>query len=148
MKLDKNRDRKLKSVIVRKDVVFTKEKRPIIGITFLDRNNYGLDDLIRCYRGDKNCVNQLNDFLEKARKYTTISELITNHASHNKFKNTDSRSLRKFAQIQDEYEVETSDICHLHCNRGGTGRFVLHGFILNNCFEIVWLDVKHDVHDC
>ena len=147
MKLDKNRDKKLKIPVVQKGIERTKEKRPIIGITYLDRNNYGLEDLYKNYRGDRNCINQLNDFLEKARNYTTITELVINHASHNKFKNKDGKSKKKLEQIRKEHNVETSDMCHMHCSRGGTGVFVLHGFFLNNCFEIVWLDAKHDLYN-
>jgi len=136
-----NRDR-----LVNKAVTERKESRPIIGITFLDRNNFGLNELYRIYRGDKSCLDHLNDFLEKARQYKTISELISKHASHIKYKNADERSKEKIRQIKKEYDVDAEEIVHLHCDRGGTGVFVLHGFFLGNCFEIVWLDAKHDLH--
>jgi hypothetical protein len=146
MNLDKNRDKKLKPLVVRKDIDSTKENRPIIGITFLDKNNYGLENLYKVYRGDKNCIYQLNDFLDKARRYTTITELIKNHAPHTKYKNDDNKSTNKLLQIQNDYGIEATDFCHLHCCRDGKGIFVLHGFIISNCFEIVWLDAQHDVH--
>jgi hypothetical protein len=146
MKLDKNRNEKIQQPIVQRESRITDEKKPIIGITYLDKNRYGLKFLLKESKGDKTIIEKLYDFLENARNYPTISALISSHASHNKFKNEDKSSLKKLAQIQNDYGVETNDMCHLHCGRGGTGEFVLHGFFLGNCFEIVWLDVKHEVH--
>jgi hypothetical protein len=146
MKLNNKNLSKLENRTAKQDVVFRKENKPIIGITFLDKNNYGLIDLYKVYRGDKSCLRQFNDFLEKARSYDTITELIDNHKPHDKFKNEDEKSIQKLSQIQKEYNIEATDMCHLHCCRDGKGIFVLHGFILGNCFEIVWLDAKHDLH--
>ena len=44
------------------------------------------------------------------------------------------------------YNIETSDMFHLHCDRDGKGKFVLHGFRINNCFEIVWIDPNHEFY--
>ena len=142
MILDKTHKSRLES----KEINSRGESRPIVGITFLDKNKYGLKDLYEAYRGDKNYVKQLNDFLEKARSYGTLTELIDNHTPKSNMKNTDDESNKKMVQIQNEHCIETSDMCHLHCCRDGKGSFVLHGFFIGNCFEIVWLDAKHKVH--
>ena len=88
----------------------------------------------------------MNDFLGMVRGYATVSELKKNHASHHKFKNTDKKSKNKLDEIKKNYGIDTSDMFHLHCGLHGKGKFVLHGFFLRNCFEIVWLDTKHEVH--
>lgn len=144
MNLDKNLNEKLQVPQTLKDVERKKENRPIIGMTFFDKNKYGLKHLYQVYKNDKFCVNKLYEFLEMARTYSTVSELVKNHASHVKFKNEDDLSRNKLLQIQKQYRIETNDMCHLHCGMDGSGKFVLHGFFIANCFEIVWLDVNHD----
>ena len=149
MKLDKNlKDKKptTPEPLTSKDKLAKREEKPIVGITYLDKNKYGLIDLFRVHRSDNSSMRRFVEFLERARRYTTITELKKNHASHIKSKNTDKNSREKMNRIQIKYGIDTSDMFHLHCGIGGTGEFVLHGFFLGNCFEIVWLDAKHEVH--
>ena len=35
---------------------------------------------------------------------------------------------------------------HLHAQRGGKGRFVIHGVYFDNIFEILMLDPNHDFY--
>lgn len=124
-----------------------KEKKPHVGITYLDKNKYGLSDFVKVVRGDKNYLTALEAFLEKCRQYESMTELVKNHQPHGKSaKNEDDVSETKINAIATLYNIETGEMYHLHILRDGKGEFVIHGFIIDNVFEIVWLDCKHEVH--
>lgn len=123
-----------------------KANAPVISITYLEKNDYGLQHLYKCTRGDNRYVKQFESFLEKARQYNSITELLSNHGSHMSSKNTDSKSLQKVNELCNKYNLEVQEFIHLHCCTGGTGEFVMHGFLITNRFEIVWLDPKHEIH--
>ena len=61
-------------------------------------------------------------------------------------KNADTESVRKMREIEKKYNIETANMVHIHCCGGGGGQMVLHGFVLHNCFEIVWIDTDHEKH--
>lgn len=121
------------------------EGKPVVGITYLD-NSYNFTDLFKIARGNNRKIKEFEGFLEKARHYTTLTDLIDAHKPHKGCKNEDDKSKQKMNDIQKKYNVETKDMFHLHCCRNGNGEFVIHGFRINNCFEIVWLDPEHKIH--
>lgn len=118
-----------------------------IGITYLDETKYGFQHLFTAARGNKQYVQDLNDFISNARKLNDIGKFIEKFASHKKAKNDDVLSSKKVQQLQNDYNLEVDHLIHLHCKAGGNGEFVIHGFQIDNAFEIVWLDPKHDVHE-
>ena len=63
-----------------------------------------------------------------------------------KGKNVDDKSVAMMRKIQRDYNVETTSMIHIHCHLHGKGEFVLHGFVIRNCFEIVWFDPSHELH--
>jgi hypothetical protein len=123
-----------------------KMERPVIGVTYLSKNTYGIKNLFDASRGNGEYIVELCSFLEEARNCESISDLITTYASHNKMKNTDDKSMTMIGLLKKEYGVEADHFIHLHCKRGGKGTFVLHGFQCRNVFEIVFLDPKHQLH--
>ena len=122
------------------------EPKPVIGLTYLD-NSFNLTELFKVSRGNGRKIKEFESFLVKARQYKTLSELIDSHKPHNGFKNGDEKSKKKMKEIRRIYNIETDDMFHLHCCRDGNGEFVIHGFRINNCFEIVWLDPEHKIHN-
>lgn len=125
------------------------QKSPVIGITYLqaDDNKYGLKAVFKKEKEQKgSAIKILNDFLVKAKQYETIDKLVSAHISHKKAKNCDAKSISMMKKIQRDFNVETADMIHIHCKPGGKGEFVLHGFVIHNCFEIVWFDPKHEIH--
>ena len=136
-----------KSTLVNIDPNKTKEKKPHIGITYLDKNHYGFQHFINCVKGDKRYLHDLESFIEKCRRYESLTALIESHQPHGKGKkNADAKSIRKLEQIKNDYNIEPAEMIHLHALTKGNGEFVLHGFTIQNIFEIVWLDCKHEVH--
>lgn len=128
------------------DENLTKQKNPVIGITYLQANNkeYGLKAIVnKEKKHSQSAIKPLHDFLVKARQYKTIEELITNHISHNRGKNCDKESKQMIGEIRRQYNVAAEEMIHIHCLRGGKGEFVLHGFVIENRFEIVWFDPDH-----
>ncbi len=145
--------RELKSrriVDIQPSSVESKKIKPSISLTYMDVDKkYGLQylcDAHKSHRGDRNILKELDDFLVKVRKYSSIEELVERHKPKDKMKNKDKASLDRFKKIQKDYDIETSDMVHIHCCGGGSGQFVLHGFISRNCFEVVWIDPLHEVH--
>lgn len=126
--------------------------KPSVSITYLDYNgNYGIKNFHKTHysqKGERDILKELGDFLYKARKFENINDLVINFTSPKGSKNKDRASINKMIQIQKEFNIETSDMIHLHCCSGGTGKMVFHGFILGNCFEIVWIDPDHQLHKC
>ena len=127
------------------------QEKPVVGITYLEIEigSYSLKELAgtaRAQRGARNIYKELADFLEAARGCDSIQQLIGDFTSRNGLKNKDKASQKKMAHIQKMYHVDTTEMVHLHCKRNGKGAFVLHGFIIRNRFEIVWLDPLHKVH--
>ena len=122
-------------------------RSPCIGFTYLDVNTeFGLKGLFKQYKsqlGNRNLFKELDEFLLAARNYKNIEELITNHISHNKAKSNDEKTRKKANSIKREYNIETCNIIHIHCKRGGNGEFVLHGFVIQNCFEVLFIDPMH-----
>ena len=80
-----------------------------------------------------------------AAKQKSISDVVTKYCSSSSLKNRDDKSIRLLQKIKKEYDVDATDIVHLHCKPGGSGKFVLHGFILRNVFEIVIIDPNHEI---
>ena len=124
---------------------------PSIAFTYLDVEDkeYGLHGLAinhKKQRGNRNLYKELNSFVKMAGKYKNISELITNHISHIKPKSDDKLTISKSKEIRKNYNVESCNIMHIHCKRDGKGEFVLHGFALHNCFEVVFIDPLHKLH--
>ena len=117
-----------------------------IGITYLDRNRYGFKDLFNASRGNSSYIQDLNGFILRARQLNDIGEFIKTFASHIRTVNDDELSKAKIQRLQEKYNLEVDHLIHVHCKSGGKGEFVVHGFQIDNVFEIVWLDPKHDVH--
>ncbi len=126
--------------------------KPSVSITYLDYNgNYGIKNFHKTHyskKGERDILKEFGDFLSKARRFENINDLVNNFVSHKGAKNKDKASLDKMRQIQKEFNIETSDMIHLHCCSGGTGKMVFHGFILGSCFEVVWIDPDHTLHKC
>lgn len=118
-----------------------------IGITYLDHKHYGLQHLFRVCRGNRQYLSDFEEFLYKAKQINNFDLLIKTFGSHKKLCNEDKRSKDKVKNLQEEYNLEVDNLIHLHCKGGGSGEFVLHGFQIDNVFEIVWLDPTHDIHD-
>jgi hypothetical protein len=138
-------DKAMKKTIVYVSNVVRIE-RPVIGVTYLNKNTYGIKNLFDASKGKGEYIVELYSFLEEARNCESISDLIATYASHNKIKNTDDKSMTMIDFLRKEYGVEADHFIHLHCKRGGKGTFVLHGFQYRNVFEIVFLDPKHQLH--
>lgn len=117
-----------------------------IGITYLDTDKYGLKDLYRSARGKSKYIDDFNSFIIKAREMDDIGDVIKNFSSHIKGKNDDITSKKKIEDLNKKYNIEVDHLIHLHCFIGGKGEFVIHGFQVDNIFEIVWLDPEHKVH--
>lgn len=127
-----------------------KSKRPVIGITYLQVCNidYGLKALSDTAktRSDRNVYNELNEFIKTASKLASIEDVVERYHSRKKLKNDDDYSKDIVNLLQKEYNVDATDLIHLHCKANGKGEFVLHGFILENVFEIVLIDPLHQLH--
>ena len=122
-----------------------KDVKPCVGITYLDKNKFGLKHFFKSVKDDSQKRRDFEEFLEAVRKYKNRDEVIENH--HPKIlKNNDKDSQVKINAIKNKYNVDATDMIHLHCKRQGKGEFVLHGFWLGHIFEIVWLDCNHDHH--
>ena len=117
-----------------------------IGITYLDSDKYGIKELFKVAKGEKKYLDDLMGFIEKAREINDIGEVIATFVSHNRGTNDDKQSKKKVESLKTDYKIEVDHLIHLHCKIGGNGEFVIHGFQVDNIFEIVWLDPKHDVH--
>lgn len=117
-----------------------------ISITYLDDSNYNFEHIVKIGKGNHTLVKDLQRFISKAREYKSIDELIKNHKPHSSIKNKDSSSERKIKELRDKYNLEIDYMCHIHCKRNGNGQVVLHGFRIGNNFEIVWIDLEHNVH--
>jgi len=117
-----------------------------IGVTYLDRKKYGLQNLFNASRGNKQYIQDLNRFILRARQLNDIGEFIRIFASHIRTSNDDDASKAKVQRLQEKYNLEVDHLIHLHCKGGGNGEFVIHGFQIDNVFEIVWFDPKHEVH--
>lgn len=124
------------------------DKKPEISITYLEisTGEYSLKNFYKKCKGNKNLYKDLSDFTEKVRKYKNIQELLDRHCPKNGLKANDRKSVQKMKDIKKTSNVDTSDMCHIHLKSNGNGAFVLHGFILHNCFEIVWIDPEHSLH--
>ncbi len=124
------------------------DEKPTISISFLDKNNFNLQHLFKCAKGDTKYLKDFESFLDKVRNYKSLKELKMLHCPHCKSAdNTDKRSIEKASLLRKEHNVEVDSLIHLHCCRDGKGEFVIHGFEINNHFEIVWLDPKHEIHN-
>lgn len=139
-----------KLVDVNKEQLIAGDKRPSLAITYMDvKKDYGLKYLsskAKNQGGNRDIYKELGSFQEKVRQYKSIQELIDRHKPNDKLNNEDKKSETTFKKIQSEYKIDTSQMIHIHCCGGGSGAFVLHGFVLGSCFEIVWFDPLHEVH--
>lgn len=139
---------KLKPPVVN-EKLYDAKKKPTgvhIGITYLDKNKYGLKDLFDTARGNKQCLVEFQEFLTSVREENDIGVFISEFISHNCANNSDKLSVNKTKQLQNDYNLEVDHLIHLHCKRNGKGKFVVHGFQIDNVFEIVWLDTGHKIH--
>lgn len=119
-----------------------------IGITYLDKNKFGIKDLVKSINGNKSFIEDIYKFLEVARKVNNLGDFIKLVGSHTKIKNEDDESKKKVRDLNKQYNLEIQNLIHLHCQPKGMGSFVIHGFDAgNNIFEIVWLDAKHELHE-
>ena len=128
-----------------------KSDRPVIGISFLqiDDKNYGLEHLAKEHnkqKGNRDVFNELSKFIKQSSKMGSIEEVINHFKPKHRIKNSDDKSVKMINKIGKEYNIETSDIIHLHTNGNGSGQFVLHGFRIYNVFEIVFIDPNHEMH--
>lgn len=127
-----------------------KSKRPVIGITYLQvcNRDYGLKALSEAdkSRSDRNIYNELNEFITTSSKLSSIEEVVKKYHSRQKLKNNDDYSKDIVNSLKNDYNVDATDLIHLHCKANGKGEFVLHGFILENVFEIVLIDPLHQIH--
>ena len=117
-----------------------------ISITYLDDSNYNFEHIVKVGTGNRELVKDLQRFISKAREYKSIDELIKNHKPHSSLKNKDSSSKQKIKELRDKYNLEIDYMYHIHCKRNGNGQAVLHGFQIDNNFEIVWIDLEHNAH--
>lgn len=127
-----------------------KPKRPVIGITYLQvcNKDYGLKALSDTakMRSDRNIYNELNEFIATSSKLSSIEKVVEMYHSRQKLKNDDEYSKYIVKLLKENYNVDATDLIHLHCKANGKGEFVLHGFILENVFEIVLIDPLHKIH--
>lgn len=90
------------------------DTKPCVGITYLDKNRYGLKHLFKTVKDDSKTMNVLEEFLETVRGYNSRDELIANHCPKTKFKNCDKESEPKIKAIRNRYNVDATDTVHLH----------------------------------
>lgn len=132
------------------DTHIPKPKRPVIGISYLQigNKNYGLKALSDAdkSRSDRAIYSELEDFIKDAAKLDSIEEVVKKYHSRYKLKNDDDYSKDIVNLLKNDYNVDATDLTHLHCKANGKGEFVLHGFILENVFEIVLIDPLHKLH--
>lgn len=135
----------------RSDVSALPKQRPSISITFMDvGKEFGLAYLVekdKKHRGSRYIMKEFDAFLQKVRKHKSIEDVMDHFKPKKKLNNQDKKSIDKMKQIQDEYSIDTSEMAHIHCCGNGGGALVLHGFVINNCFEIVWIDPDHEIHE-
>lgn len=124
------------------------KRKPAISITYLDitTGNYSLKSFHKKCKNNTNLYKELADFIEKVKEYDNIQMLLDIHCPKNGLKTNEDRSRKKMNDIRKKYNVETSDMYHIHLKPNGKGAFVIHGFVLYNCFEVVWLDPEHEIH--
>lgn len=128
------------------------EKRAVIGITYLNfaKNDYDMKALAETHKkqkGERNVFGELESFIGKVNEEKmSIEELIELFHSRYKLKSNDKVS-QEIVSLLREKGIDASDFVHLHCKANGKGKFVLHGFILDNVFEIVLFDPDHKLHN-
>lgn len=127
-----------------------KPKRPVIGITYLQvcNKDYGLKALSDTakMRSDRNIYSELNEFITASSKLPSIENVVELYHSRKRLKNDDEYSKYIVKLLKGNYNVDATDLIHLHCKANGKGEFVLHGFILENVFEVVLIDPLHKIH--
>lgn len=118
---------------------FTSNSKPVIAITHIGcENNYCFVALVKKNRNAKENMAELQRFIKKFKEFEIIEDAITYFVSHNKCKNSDEYSLK----IKKSLNIE-QDIIHLHTKGGGCGKYTIHGFQIENRFEIVMIDPEH-----
>lgn len=124
-------------------------RKPEISITYLEISSgeFSLKAFNKKCNKNSQFYEELAEFTERVKKYNNIQDLLDVHCPKNGLKAKDKNSHRKMEEIKRKYNVETSDMCHIHLKPNGKGAFVIHGFVLKNCFEIVWIDPEHRRHD-
>lgn len=126
------------------------QDRPSVSITYLEitSGEYSLKSFGKKCQRESRLYAELAEFTERAKSYANIQELLDNHCPRNGLKSKDEFSRRKMNEIKRKYNVDTSEMYHIHLKPNGKGAFVIHGFTLKNCFEVVWLDPEHKIHKC
>lgn len=116
-------------------------KKPVVGITNIGcTSKYSLKAMAKPPKRLADFA-ELERFIEEFKECESLEVAISRYISYNKGKNTDkeSRQLVKRLGYQNE-------MIHLHAQRGGKGRFVIHGVYFDNIFEILMLDPNHDFY--
>lgn len=128
----------------------TKKDKPVIGMSFLQitNNRFGLKELndVAKRRKDRDVYRELETFVKCASKMASIESVIERYHSRYSSKNKDKESQKMITLLKKEYDIDATDLIHMHCKANGKGEFVLHGFIRRNVFEIVWIDPEHTLH--
>lgn len=130
------------------DIQNLPKQKPTISITFMDAGKElkKFADYARKQQGEKDVYKQFEDFLVKVRQFNSIEEVISYFSPKKSIKNSDSESRAKMQELQKNFNIDTSDMVHIHCCGGGSGQMVLHGFVIHSSFEIVWIDPGHTRH--
>lgn len=126
-----------------------KQSPPVIGISYLQvkHHKFGLKSFFENTKRDGDIYKAFYDFLKQVSLLNNVNELLKSYGSHINTKNTDSISKEIVKIMETDFpKIECDELVHIHCKQGGKGKFVLHGFIHGNTFEIVLLDPYHELH--
>lgn len=74
-----------------------------IGISYLDKNKYGLKELLKTARDDRQCLDLFYNFLLEAQEYNDIGTFISAFISHSRANNQDDLSVEKIKQLQNSF---------------------------------------------
>lgn len=126
-----------------------KDRKPEISITYLEISSgeYSLKGFYKKCKQKSELYKELLEFTERVKKYNNIQQLLDIHCPKNGLKSNNKNSRKKMNEIKRKYNVDTSDMHHIHLKPNGKGAFVIHGFVLYNCFEVVWIDPEHTIHE-
>lgn len=125
-----------------------KYEKPVVSITYLCSNKYCLKHLAKVHmkrRGTRNVFQELYDFIKGFRQFEDVNSACKYYMGASP-KNKDCEISEELKRIESECNIDTSSPCHLHCKPHGKSEFVLHGFVVANRFEIVFIDPEHELH--
>lgn len=123
------------------------KKKPRIGLTFITPDDYCLNCLHKKQTKGHyapTLFDELQSFIDGFRKIDSVSNAITRYISHIKGKNSDKASVEMIKALNAKFDLQIDSIIHLHSKAGGKGEFVIHGFLEDDTFEILWLDPHHE----